>query len=204
MKWRAHWTPRYIYDRSRLALHERTHRGAPWLTAEATALLDQLLRPTDVGIEFGSGRSTLWLAERMARLISVEGDRAWHASVSEQITDRGVENVEYLLRVPGVDYADVAERVEARSLDFCLIDGADRDECTARCLPRLSPGAVLVIDNVDRYLPNEPKSHAPNARAPEDGCATPLWQEIWDEISGWRRVWTSNGVTDTAIFFRPC
>jgi len=41
--------------------YEKTHPDAPWLTAHAIAFLVDWLRPEDTGVEWGSGRSTLWL-----------------------------------------------------------------------------------------------------------------------------------------------
>jgi hypothetical protein len=67
-----HWTRRYVRDRARQALYQRTHPDAPWLTPEAIRLVDSMVRPA----EFGSGRSTLWLVRQCAHLISVEHDEA--------------------------------------------------------------------------------------------------------------------------------
>jgi hypothetical protein len=30
------------------------------------------------------------------------------------------------------------------------------------------------------------------------------WPDVYDRIHLWRRLWLSNGVRDTAIFFKPC
>src|SRR5690242_753211 len=89
--------PRYVVDRVRLAVHQRMHPDAPWLTAAATAMLGDRLRPHHVGIEWGSGRSTLWFAERVGRLLSVEHHAGWHQAVSAQLSARGITNVDYRL-----------------------------------------------------------------------------------------------------------
>jgi len=54
-----HWTPRYLKDRLAEAYYHRTHPGHPWLTRWANEMLASYLRSSDVGVEFGSGRSTL-------------------------------------------------------------------------------------------------------------------------------------------------
>jgi putative heme iron utilization protein len=53
-------------------IDEFLHPNWPWLTKEAILLLERLLRPDDIGLEFGSGRSTIWFAERVEKLISIE------------------------------------------------------------------------------------------------------------------------------------
>lgn len=55
----AHLTPRYIKNRLLVIYDEYHNPKSPWLTAESVRLLDQLIKPTDVGVEFGSGRSTI-------------------------------------------------------------------------------------------------------------------------------------------------
>lgn len=90
-------TPRYVYNRIRDLLYQRTHPADPWLTPEAIGLLATLLHPTDRGAEFGSGRSTLWFAARVAALTSVETNTRWHEKVTNQLKERGVSNVEYIL-----------------------------------------------------------------------------------------------------------
>ena len=66
----------------------------PWLTRESIGILDRLLRPEDIGIEFGSGRSTAWFAQRVKRLRSVEHNPVWHARVARQLASGEIGNVE--------------------------------------------------------------------------------------------------------------
>jgi len=63
-----HWTPRYIWNRLALMAHERQHPDLPWLTRAMIENLDTWLRPDDVGLEFGSGRSTVWFAQKVGHL----------------------------------------------------------------------------------------------------------------------------------------
>jgi predicted O-methyltransferase YrrM len=171
-------------------------------------MLATLLRPTDRGAEFGSGRSTLWFAARVAELTSVETNAHWHETVSNQLKERGVSNVEYILvpedqpRETGDGpYAQVALGFPDASLDFALVDGYYRDYSAKYVMPKVKPGGILIIDNINWHLPSQSK--APGTRPAELGPATNAWAEVWQELDGWRRIWTSNGVWDTAIFFKP-
>ena len=94
---RSHRTPRYVFHRTRQLFYERAHPDDPWLTPAAIRLLAGLLSPADRGAEFGSGRSTLWFAARVAALTSVEHDERWHETVTAKLKDRGLGNVEYIL-----------------------------------------------------------------------------------------------------------
>lgn len=74
----ARRTPRYIYHRTRQMLYGRVHPDGPWFTSAAIRLLDPLLRPADLGAEFGSGHSTIWFAKCVAAPTSVERDDHWY------------------------------------------------------------------------------------------------------------------------------
>jgi len=204
-----HRTPRYVCARTRQMLYERGHPDAPWLTPEATRLLGRMLLPSDRGLEFGSGRSTVWFAERVSHLTSVEHDERWYAEVSGRLKERALSNVDYILapldeldgRGGGSGYARAALAFADSSIDFALIDGAYRDHTARYVLPRIKPGGMLIIDNVQWYLPSN--SRAPNSRTPALGPRGEIWAEIARDLADWRRIWTSSGVWDTAIFVRP-
>jgi predicted O-methyltransferase YrrM len=203
-----HWTPRYIRDRVRQALYQRAHPDAPWLTPEAVRLLGSMVRPSDVGAEFGSGRSTLWLARRCAHLISVEHDESWHAKVSSALADRGMTHVDYQCHPydePDATgdrsaYARVAQALADESLDFALVDGVYRDHVALFLLPKIKPGGLLVIDNVNWFLPSATLS--PASVPPSAAPATAAWEQAAATLAQWRRIWTSCGIWDTAIFVK--
>jgi len=208
--------PRYVADRVRLAMHQRMHPNAPWLTAEATKVLDAWLRPDHVGIEWGSGRSTRWFAQRVGRLVSVEHDAGWHAIVSDQLEDVGIINVDYRLLPVEPERVETPEWIAAmfaseyvravdvfgpRSVDFALVDGMYRSACALAVIPKLRSGALLIVDNVNWFLPSS--SRAPSSRGAADEPLSPTWVEFQDAVAGWRRQWTENGVADTAIWMAP-
>jgi SAM-dependent methyltransferase len=205
-----HWSLRYAWDRMAEKRYRRRHVGLPWLTPAANEILESYLLPGDTGLEFGSGGSTAWLAARVAHLTSVEHDRRWFEIVQQRLKNGAAENTLYLLREteageekerPASTYVGVAEEFPAESLDFVLIDGVYRGSCACAVLPRVKPGGVIIIDNVNHYLPC--RSYAPNSRSLADGPVNPQWQEFWEIACHWRRIWTSNGVSDTAFFFKP-
>jgi predicted O-methyltransferase YrrM len=204
-----HLTPRYLVNRVRQVMYVREHPGNPWLTPSAIRLLESLLRPADRGAEFGSGRSTIWFASRVAALTSVEHDAQWHQAVTASLIEHGLRNVDYILAPEDQPmenggssaYAQVAHAFPDASLDFSLVDGHYRDYSAKFILPKLKPGGLLIIDNVNWYLPCESKS--PNSRTAALGPKTPAWAEVAAELANWRSIWTSSGVWDTAIFIKP-
>lgn len=195
----GHWSSRYIKDRIVLFVTERLHRDAPWLTRDAVKILSSLMRPEDRAIEFGSGRSTVWFAERIAHVVTFEHNPVWFGKVQAMLAARGLRNVEAFLE-PEPEYVAAIGRYPDEHFDFALVDGVRRDECALAVLPKIRPAGFLVLDNSNWFLPGD--SVAPSSR--RTGFASPLWEELYtSRMKGWRHIFTSNGVTDTAFFFKP-
>jgi predicted O-methyltransferase YrrM len=204
----GHLTPRYVWARTQQARYARAHPDDPWLTPEAIRLLGSMLRPCDIGAEFGSGRSTLWLARRCVHLTSVEHDETWHARVLGALAGEGITNVDYKWHprdqpdATGYQsaYVRVAQHLEDQSIDFALVDGLYRDYVTLFLLPKIRPGGMVVIDDVHRYLPSLTRS--PLSLRPSAAPATAAWEQAAEALAGWRRIWTSSGVSDTGIYIK--
>ena len=191
-----HWTPIYIKNRVSVMRHVRRNPDEPWLTPHAVGLLKTLLRPTDVGFEFGSGRSTLWFANRLAKLHSVEQDAGWYAIVRDKIAAAGASNVELSLAEDTEGFTRACADVAPDSLDFALVDGGDRRACMAAVIPKVRVGGVLVLDNSEWYFVNPTRSPSRITQETAD------WQQVRQSLNGWRKIWTTSGVTDTSIFIR--
>lgn len=207
---KKHWTARYLRDRSFEFLYQKSHPGHPWLTRQANEILETLILSTDAGLEFGSGRSTIWFAKRVKGLISIEHNFDWHRIVSQQIAQMRLDNVDYRY-IPKVDasdnkhliqYTHIFDSIGPNSLDFILVDGIFRESCAIKSLSVLRPGGLLIIDNINWFLPSA--SISPNSRSFIEGPSNETWKTFSNKTSDWRIVWTSSGVTDTGILFKPC
>ena len=127
---------RYLAQR---AFH-RAHPEAPLIVANAVILLDSWIKPSDRGLEWGSGRSTGWLAARLDHPVTIEHDQVWYDRVGARIAARQPGRQGRLPADPGTrgadggaaggaTYAGVADEVADQSLDLVLIDGQMRLRC---------------------------------------------------------------------------
>src|SRR3989304_760534 len=191
-----HWTPHYIFNRINLFFTEKMNPDWPWLTKDAVKILNQLLKKDDVGLEFGSGRSTVWLAKKVKKIISIEDDKNWFKKIQKDLNDKNLNNVDYKFKSPK-EYT--FDGIEDESIDFVLVDGQFRDLCVEKSISKIKKGGLIIIDNINRYVPNI--SHSPGSI--RDTFASDIWQDIFlNKIKNWRCVWTTNGVTDTLILFK--
>lgn len=196
-----HWTPRYLVDRLIVLAYERSHPHSPWLNRHAVHLLDSWLQPGDKGFEWGSGRSTLWLARRVRWLLSVEHSEPYYLRTRSQLAAAGLHHVDYRHCPQEADYVGASNSLPPQSLDFVLVDGQRRDHCALAALPRLKPGGLLILDNSNWFLPSH--SRSPNSRRWQHGPASEAWSEFARQVETWRCLWTSDGVSDTAFWLKP-
>lgn len=200
-----HWTPRYVWARSQNLISHHVHHDWPWLTPAAVGILETWLRPTDDVFEWGSGRSTLWIAQRAHTVKSIETSEEWLARVRRMAKRKRLRNIDLRL-------ADSRQNPRARAaylgflgqgslFDLVVVDALYRDDCALAALEHLKPAGLLLIDNINWYLPSN--SRSPASRRREDGPASPAWARFARRVETWRQIWTSDRVTDTAIWVKP-
>jgi SAM-dependent methyltransferase len=191
-------------------LYRRRHPDHPWLAGPANSILESFLTKRDVGLEFGSGRSTLWLAEKVSALTSVEHDPVWHKKVSKELELRKLANVNCFFVEKDVEdgkgqeaaYVRITEKFPKSSFDFILVDGAYRDSCALASLELLRPGGILIIDDAHWFLPSN--STSPQASTHEQGPASPQWGRFLNAVASWRCIGTTDGIHDTTLYLKPC
>jgi hypothetical protein len=133
------------------SFHRRESVGAhgcpiPWITYPCLAFLEPRVGRDMVVFEYGMGNSTLWWAERVARVVSCEHDKEWHDRIAPRcpsnVTVHRIELSE------GGPYANkVAER--PNEYDIVVIDGRDRINCAKNCVGALKKDGVVLWDNSD-------------------------------------------------------
>lgn len=199
-------TPRYLTDRLSEKLNRtRQAKDVPWITPDAIAALSTLLLPTDTGLEFGAGSSTTWFAERTRSVVSIEPSQQWYDAVRGKLAAQGLDNVDLRYMPAGDDVHEHRAAVLAamddfgdEGLDYVFVDGLYRDVEAQRATKVVRSGGLIIVDNVNTYLPGPGRSPW---RVSEP--ATPAWQEFADTVAGWRHIWTTSGVWDTAIWIKP-
>jgi len=147
--------PDYMRDRVR----ELLHRHEPRISPEAVRFCAAHLTREQIGLEWGSGYSTRWYAERLGKLLSIEFSPYWHTKVSEMI--RHLENVECrfipvehpldqptrLNYNPLPQYVAVVTEFDDQSLDFIVVDGHYRQSCVKHAMAKLKKGGLLLLDD---------------------------------------------------------
>lgn len=155
--------PIYVLRRIAYKFYEITHPDEPWISQGAVLFCEKSLNKDQVGLEWGSGRSTAWFGSRLKSLLSIEFDSGWHSKVVRNLQNKGLENVEcryipiehsiteptkpYYEKMPA--YVNIADNFEDNSLDFVVVDGHYRQACILAALKKIKPGGLLLVDNTN-------------------------------------------------------
>ena len=172
--------PEYFVARLRVMVYQFLHPGAPWLTSRSIQVLAAHLHKPMVGLEWGSGQSTIWLARRLGKLVSIEHHASWHTRISEALKRKGIDNVDYrLLSSDSHDnpYVLVIHQFPNEYFDVILVDGQCRDQCLEAAVSKIKPGGLIVLDNADQ------------------GYSTPALRDLKCHS-------TSNGIWRTDLFWK--
>jgi len=119
----------------------------PWITYPAIEFLRRRIQPGMSVFEYGSGGSTIWWANRVREVISVEHDQEWFERVREDLSSRATIcqiDLEY-----GGAYAKEIQKYQSR-FDIVVVDGRDRVNCLKNCISALKCSGVVILDNSDR------------------------------------------------------
>jgi len=179
---------------------------SPWTSPASILFFDKALKNDMVGLEYGSGRSTLFFSKRIKKLVSIEHNEQWYKIVSKQLKENKIHNVDYFL-FPKADvphskadldiYKNEHEEYESKNafkayynkvndysddfFDFVIIDGRSRVRCGLNAIDKLKSKGIFVLDNSERER----------------------YSPLHEALSSWAKVNTTNGLTNTTIWVKP-
>ena len=184
------------------------HPQSPWTTPASIVFFDKVLTKNMTGLEYGSGRSTIFFARRLGQLVSIEHHPQWYEKVKKLLQQQKLSNVTYLLipeqgNNPGPDNQKLEARLNKMDgseerpefaeyynkvnefadghFDFVLIDGRARVKCGLNAMNKLKSGGIFVLDNSER----------------------PRYQPLHRALESWPKTETTTGLTNTTIWIKP-
>lgn len=116
----------------------------PWCTYPFIHFLKPRLKSEFRVFEYGSGNSTLWYAQRVKEIISVEHDHSWFQKIKHKLP----ENAAIVYK--DLENGYVEEVSQHGFFDIIIIDGQKRPECAPWALQALKPDGVIFWDNSNR------------------------------------------------------
>ncbi|MFZ2322427.1 MAG: class I SAM-dependent methyltransferase [Ignavibacteriaceae bacterium] len=126
---------------------DKNNKPIPWFSYPFIDFLTPRLTK-DLGLfEFGSGNSTLFFAERVKTVISVEHNKEWYQIVNS-IKPSNVK----LVQTDSdsiYDYLEYFNNLKEK-VDIIIVDGLHRNECLINSINKLSEKGIVILDDSER------------------------------------------------------
>ena len=126
---------------------DRKGSPIPWFSYPFIDFLTPRLTKNLVLFEFGSGNSTLFFAERVKNVISVEHNKEWYQIVNStkpsnvKLVQTESDSVN--------DYLEYFNNLKEK-VDIIIVDGLHRNECLINSINKLSENGVIILDDSER------------------------------------------------------
>jgi hypothetical protein len=143
--------------------------GIPWMSYRVTDWLNLYLNKGMRVFEYGSGASTVFFAERVKEVVSVEHNRNAHRIVGDALRDSNIRNLHYILKErsdskqnkgPHSSFDEYVKTIDAypdNYFDIVIVDGRARCLCLNHGVNKVRPGGYILLDDSDRSRYNECK-----------------------------------------------
>jgi len=119
----------------------------PWVTYSFISYIENRLNKSMNIFEYGSGNSTLYYAEKVNHIISVEHDKNWFEKLLGNIPEN-VQLIHCELQYGG-DYCKTIVSTDSK-YSIIIVDGRDRVNCILNSTLSLSHDGVLILDDSER------------------------------------------------------
>jgi hypothetical protein len=119
----------------------------PWTTYPFILFIAPRLNKNLTVFEYGSGNSTLYYADRVKHITTVEHDKSWYEKMAKQIPN----NVNLIFEKEDTDgkYCRAIARKRSR-YDIIIIDAVDRVNCAKISYDFASEQGIIILDDSDR------------------------------------------------------
>lgn len=124
----------------------------PWLTYPFINFINNRLDKGMSVFEFGSGNSTLYYADKVGEVFSVEHDLNWFNKVKNNLPQNA--KIFYQKLIYDDQYCRYPEILN-RKFDIVIVDGRDRVNCLIHSAEHLTDKGIIILDNSDRKQYND-------------------------------------------------
>lgn len=126
---------------------DKNGKPIPWFSYPFIDFLTFRLTKDLYLFEFGSGNSTLFFADKVKTVISIEHNGEWYQKVNKTRP----ANVKLIFTKTdlSVDYLEYLSKLK-EEIDIIIIDGLHRIECLKLSVEKLSERGVIILDDSER------------------------------------------------------
>ena len=126
---------------------DKNNKPIPWFTYPLIDFLSNRLNKNLNVFEFGSGNSSIFFAERVKSLTSVEHNREWFKKIKGLLPSNS--KLSYVESSTPDQYVEPL-RLSNEQFDIIVVDGIFRNECLIESITHLSDVGVIILDDAER------------------------------------------------------
>ena len=121
----------------------------PWFTYPMNHFLSNRLSNEHSVFEYGSGNSTIYFANRVKEVVSVESSEDWLVKVRQDLKDRA--NSSLMFKSAENDARGYVESIKStgKRFNIIVIDGLARKEALIFCRDFLEEDGVIILDDTN-------------------------------------------------------
>lgn len=116
----------------------------PWLTYSFIKFIEPRLKDGMSVLEFGTGNSTLWFAERVKLINAIEHDSNWYEQMKKKIPKNVI--LHFRKESESKRYID-SLKDESIKYDIIINDAVHRNIVAFNCFNSLKEDGVIIFDN---------------------------------------------------------
>jgi len=116
----------------------------PWCSYPFIKFIEPRLKPSFEVFEYGCGNSTIWFANKVKNITSVEHHKEWYNNISKKLPNNAKVVFKELMYDGEYSKAIFDEN---KKYNIIIIDGRDRANCVKNAIKSLSDDGIIVFDN---------------------------------------------------------
>lgn len=127
---------------------DKNKNPIPWFTYSSIDFLKERIKPDMTAFEYGSGNSTLFFAQQIKKIYSVETNKNWYEKVKKDLP----QNAEIFYLDSHIDangYTQVINLTNQK-YDIIIIDALYRNDCMINSFKYLNENGVIILDDSER------------------------------------------------------
>lgn len=130
----------------------------PWMPYQLIDYLRQELKETDVIFEFGYGTSSVFFANRVQKIFSIESNASWYKNFTTTAKEQMRGNITTILMSDALDNEEyentpleiLANKPEIKGFDWIIVDSLKRAKCAAKAIDAINRRGRILLDDAQR------------------------------------------------------
>ncbi len=174
-------------------------QAIPWLTYPLISFIEPRLKKTMSMFEYGCGNSTIWFAERVGKIHSIEHNKEWYNEIRPNLpinakitlneikSDQSYSAITFMNCSDETLYSSEISRT-GQLYDVILVDGVYRSNSIIHSINSIKKNGIIIVDNVDYVESKE--------------ATDQLKESGFKQIDFWGMCPIAHHDSCTAIFYR--